>query len=104
MASATAPLTAAVPPREPEQAPPPPPAVAAPVRAEPDRPESEDAYLRELMRLRGADPVRALALARKGDDWYPSVGRAAEARKDGVEYRTYGMSGARSGCSTVCLF
>jgi hypothetical protein len=45
------------------------------------KPESERAYFGELARLSGVDKPRALALARQGDDWYPSTGESAEARK-----------------------
>jgi hypothetical protein len=45
------------------------------------RPESENEYLHELMRLHAADKSRALTLAKKGDEWYSSTGRPAEARK-----------------------
>lgn len=47
----------------------------------PGRPSNEDAYMHELMQLESTDKEAALALARKGDDWYPSTGRPAEARK-----------------------
>ena len=45
------------------------------------KPDSEQAYLRELFRLNGVDKPRALAYARQGDAWYPSAGVGAEARK-----------------------
>lgn len=45
------------------------------------KPASEDEYLHDLARLNLVDKSRALALARKGDEWYPSRGRGAEARK-----------------------
>ncbi|HVW27003.1 MAG TPA: hypothetical protein VHC69_16675 [Polyangiaceae bacterium] len=45
------------------------------------RPSNEDAYMHELMQLESTDKEAALALAQKGDDWYPSTGRPAEARK-----------------------
>ncbi len=45
------------------------------------RPASEDDYMRELLALESTDEERALALARKGDEWYEGSGRAAEARK-----------------------
>lgn len=42
---------------------------------------NETSYLTELARLNVQDKPRALALAREGDRWYPSVGKGAEARK-----------------------
>jgi hypothetical protein len=57
------------------------PKIALPPSSDATKPESEEAFLRELARLRTSDPERALAFAQKGDDWYPSVGKAAEARK-----------------------
>lgn len=37
--------------------------------------------MHELMQLESTDKESALALARRGETWYPSNGRAAEARK-----------------------
>ena len=45
------------------------------------KPDSERSYFRELARLDGVDKPAALTLARQGDDWYPSTGVNAEARK-----------------------
>jgi hypothetical protein len=43
------------------------------------KPRSEEAYWRELSRLRAVDQPAALAFAMKGDDWYADSN--AEARK-----------------------
>ena len=45
------------------------------------KPDSERAYFLELSRLNAVDKPRALALARRGDEWYPNTGDGAEARK-----------------------
>ena len=45
------------------------------------KPDSEQAYMRELFRLNGVDKPHALAYARQGDAWYPSTGVGAEARR-----------------------
>lgn len=45
------------------------------------KPNSEDDYLRELTRLNAVDKALALTYAKKGDEWYSSTGKAAEARK-----------------------
>lgn len=45
------------------------------------KPDTEDAFLRELERLHMTDKPRALAFAKKGEEWYASTGRPAEARK-----------------------
>jgi hypothetical protein len=46
-----------------------------------DRPATEDEFMRELMQLESTDKEAALALARKGEGWYSSSGKPAEARK-----------------------
>jgi hypothetical protein len=55
--------------------------VTAATSSAPARPSSEDAFMHDLMRLESTDKEAALALARKGEDWYPSTGKPAEARK-----------------------
>lgn len=45
------------------------------------KPDSEQAYFRELARLNAVDKPHALELARRGDDWYGTTGANAEARK-----------------------
>jgi hypothetical protein len=45
------------------------------------KPDSEQAYFRELSRLNAVDKPQALQLARQGDGWYGATGANAEARK-----------------------
>jgi hypothetical protein len=64
------------------EAPPAAPVTAVSGSAEaPRRPETESEFMRELMHLESTDKEAALALARKGEAWYSSSGKAAEARK-----------------------
>jgi hypothetical protein len=46
-----------------------------------EQPASPQLYWRELERLERENQERALAYALAGDEWYPDVGRPAEARR-----------------------
>jgi|GEM_PF-1664701 len=46
-----------------------------------EQPASPELYWQELERLEREDQARALAYALAGDEWYPDVGRPAEARR-----------------------
>jgi hypothetical protein len=45
------------------------------------RPATEDEFMHQLMQLESTDKEGALALARRGEAWYSSSGKAGEARK-----------------------